>query len=121
VWAILNMSRLTASWLLIVLLVGVSAPAAAALNPEPPHACCLRKTPHCHHSSSESQRSISSRACAQHSCCKSLGGGLQWAPADSAAILALIAPSGVTVRSLEVVSISAASFSSTSVRAPPQV
>ena len=66
------MRRLTASWLLVVLLAGVFAPASMALAPDSAHACCARKTPHCHHSPADSETSFRSRACAQHTCCRSV-------------------------------------------------
>jgi hypothetical protein len=112
------MSRLTASLLLVVLLAGVFAPAATALSPEPPHACCLRKTPHCHHSETTSERSLQSRSCAQHSCCRSVAGS-QWGhaglrttrePVFSAALTTL--PIQIPYRAADVAALH-------SVRAPP--
>lgn len=87
------MSRFTAKILLFALTWGFFAPLANALAPVPPHACCLRKTAHCHEhaqmagmamdsmamnmgaSSTESAPAPVVRApdcCGQGSCCRGL-------------------------------------------------
>ena len=40
------MRRLTARWLLVLMLVGTLAPVALAISATPPHACCMRKPMH---------------------------------------------------------------------------
>src|SRR5581483_729311 len=91
------MNRLTASLLLIVLLVGVLAPAGAALSSEPPHACCVRKTPHCHHSNPDSEISVRARVCARHNCCRPLTAS-QWVPAAPRSRVAPSVPSIPAIR-----------------------
>jgi hypothetical protein len=73
------LKRLIASSLLVVFLAGIFAPAAMALSPDPPHACCLRKASHCHEGV-QAEPALSSGGCAQHSCCRSLA-VRQWAQA----------------------------------------
>src|SRR3954467_8558744 len=114
------MKRLTASWLLVVLLVGVLAPAATALSADPPHACCIRKTPHCHESDSGSQPSVTSRACEQHRCGQSITGS-QWAQTAQRITTATIVPSIAMLQLVRFVSRSADIATSISVRAPPQI
>jgi len=63
------MHRLTASLLLILMLLGTFAPAALAISAESPHACCKRKPLHDHggHSSE-----FGGPDTANHDCCRPL-------------------------------------------------
>src|SRR5512133_1566914 len=114
------MKRLTASWLLVVLLVGVLAPAATALSADRRHACCIRKTPHCHESESGSQPSVRSQGCEQHRCCQSITGA-QWAQTAPRLAIAQVVPSAAMPQLVGFVSRSADIAASTSVRAPPRI
>jgi hypothetical protein len=65
--------RLTARILLLFSLVGVLAPAALAFSVDPPHACCRRKTPHCHNAGMPTDgAALYASGCGQHSCCRGL-------------------------------------------------
>jgi hypothetical protein len=66
------MQRLTAKLLLTFALVGTIVPIAMAVT-TPQHACCIRKTHHCHESASpdSTQLSISSKSC-DHDCCRAV-------------------------------------------------
>jgi hypothetical protein len=69
------MHRLTARLLLVLLLVGVFAPAALAIAAPAPHACCMRKpmnrqTPH--------DAQFNTPGCCSHNCCGQLTVS-QWA------------------------------------------
>src|SRR5579862_7886261 len=67
------MHRLTARLLLMFSLAGVLVPAALAFSVNPPHACCRRKTPHCHNSAMPTdQPAVYAAGCDQHSCCRGL-------------------------------------------------
>ena len=85
------MQRLCASVLLIVAIAGVFAPAALGLSLSSQHACCVRKTLHCHEGAVQAQSALSSGGCAQHSCCRSLA-VRQWAQAALPVIAAGEAP-----------------------------
>ena len=63
------MHRLTARLLVVLLLVGVFAPAALAISAPAPHACCMRKpmaqpTPH--------DAQFNTPDCCNHNCCRPL-------------------------------------------------
>jgi len=60
------MHRLTARFLLVLMLVGTIAPVALAISAPAPHACCLRKPAH-HHGSSDLE--VHAASCDSHSCC----------------------------------------------------
>jgi hypothetical protein len=64
------MQRLTAKFLLLFALFGTVAPIAMAIT-APQHACCVRKTHHCHESASpdSTQLAIRSQTC-DHDCCR---------------------------------------------------
>ncbi len=66
------MQRLTAKLLLLFALVGTIVPIALAVT-APPHACCIRKTHHCHDSASpeSTQLAFSSKTC-DHDCCRAV-------------------------------------------------
>ena len=113
------MSRLTASLLLVVLLAGVFAPAATTLSSEPPHACCARKTPHCHHSGTNSETSLNSRSCAQHNCCRSVAAS-QWAHAGLRPTHELVFFAGLTTLPVQIHYRAADVAAFHSVRAPPR-
>jgi hypothetical protein len=70
------MHRVTAKLLLILLLVGVSAPAALAITLPSPHACCLRKP--MHGRTSHNAEFNGPPGCCQHDCCRPLTVS-QWA------------------------------------------
>jgi hypothetical protein len=72
------MQRLTAKFLLLFALVGTTVPLAMAVT-APQHACCIRKTHHCHESASpdSAQLAITSQAC-DHDCCRAVSTS-QWA------------------------------------------
>jgi len=64
------MQRLIAKFLLLFALIGTIVPIAMAVT-APQHACCIRKTHHCHESASSdsAQLAISSQTC-DHDCCR---------------------------------------------------
>jgi hypothetical protein len=66
------MQRLTAKFLLLFALIGTVVPVAIAVT-APQHACCIRKTHHCHESASSdsTQLAISSKTC-DHDCCRAV-------------------------------------------------
>src|SRR5215470_12591035 len=64
------MHRLTARWLLVLLLVGVLAPVALAISATPVHACCLRKALHGSFAHNAEFQSLA--GCCQHDCCRPL-------------------------------------------------
>jgi len=72
------MQRLTAQLLLLFALVGTIVPIATAVS-APQHACCVRKTHHCHESVSpdSTQLAITSQTC-DHDCCRAASTS-QWA------------------------------------------
>jgi hypothetical protein len=113
------MSRVTASLLLVVLLAGVLAPAAAALAPDFPHACCARKTPHCHHSQDSSETSVRSRTCAQHSCCRSVAVS-PWAQTGPRHTYEAVASMGLAILRVQISYRTADLAGFHSVRAPPR-
>jgi hypothetical protein len=70
------MRRLTARFVLILLLVGVFAPVALAISTPTPHACCLRKP--MHDRSSHNSEFNAPPGCCQRDCCRPLTVS-QWA------------------------------------------
>jgi hypothetical protein len=70
------MHRLTARFVLIVLLVGVFAPVALAISAPTPHACCLRKP--MHDRASHDSQFKASPGCCNRDCCRPLTVS-QWA------------------------------------------
>lgn len=85
------MRRLIASLVSLFLLAGISVPLALALSADPPHACCIRKKPHCHtmEGSDASEHALYAPSCANHSCCRALSAS-HWAhpqaPTNSAVV-----------------------------------
>ena len=73
------MQRLTARFLLLFALAGTFVPLALAATTAPAHACCIRKTHHCHEAASpESTQVISATTCCDHDCCRAATTS-QWA------------------------------------------
>jgi hypothetical protein len=114
-----SMQRLTAKLLLIFALVGTIVPIAMAVT-TPPHACCVRKTHHCHESASpeSTQLAFTAKTC-DHDCCRAVSTS-KWAdlrlgisPAFVQNIAPRAADSQPQTPALELTS-------STSPRAPPQ-
>ena len=70
------MHRLTARFLLVLLLAGGFGPLAVAISAPPPHACCLRKA--MHDRPSPDARFQAPLGCCQHDCCRPLTVS-QWA------------------------------------------
>jgi hypothetical protein len=114
------MQRLTAKFLLLFALVGTIVPIATAVT-APQHACCIRKTHHCHESASpdSTQLAISSQTC-DHDCCRAVSTS-KWANLDlgiKTAFVQNIEPRAADSQShsptLELTA-------STSPRAPPQL
>jgi hypothetical protein len=70
------MHRLTARFVMVLLLVGVLAPVALAISAPAPHACCLRKP--MHDRSSHNSEFNAPPGCCQHDCCRPLTVS-QWA------------------------------------------
>src|ERR1700674_1497222 len=64
------MHRLTARFVLMLLLMGVLVPVALAISATPPHACCLRKP--MHNRSSHNSEFQAPPGCCQHDCCRPL-------------------------------------------------
>ncbi|HVI07166.1 MAG TPA: hypothetical protein VND65_02610 [Candidatus Binatia bacterium] len=66
------MQRLTARWLLLIVLLGAVAPLVAAMNAPLPHACCRRNSAHsCHQAaalSDNDQLSFSRGGCCDPAC-----------------------------------------------------
>ena len=74
------MQRLTARFLLLFALLGTFAPLALAATTAPLHACCIRKTHHCHDSASpeSTQLVITETTSCGHDCCRAATTS-QWA------------------------------------------
>jgi hypothetical protein len=70
------MHRLTAKFVVILMLVGVFAPVALAITTPTPHACCLRKP--MHDRSTHNSEFNAPPGCCQHDCCRPLTVS-QWA------------------------------------------
>ena len=78
-----EMTRFTAKALLLVLMWAFFAPLAAAFTPVPPHACCLRKTAHCHDHSQMGGMQMGSSAMGQMDMGGSTGASSESAPTAS--------------------------------------
>ncbi|HKS76589.1 MAG TPA: hypothetical protein VJQ82_25470 [Terriglobales bacterium] len=61
--------RWIARLLLLLMVVGVMAPAALAFTSTSLHACCARKGMHCH---SPRERQVQTPGCCGHDCCRSM-------------------------------------------------
>jgi hypothetical protein len=70
----IDMHRLTARVLMVLLLAGVLAPVAMAISAPTPHACCLRKPMH----DSRDAEFQAPPGCCDHDCCRPLTVS-QWA------------------------------------------
>lgn len=118
------MQRLTARLLVLFALVGNILPLALAATSAPAHACCVRKTHHCHESASvestvpESERpSIHAAECG-HECCRAASTS-QWARLQSPASLLTIENVEARVADLHPAAPTVALAASQSTRAPP--
>ena len=109
------MHRLTARFLLVVLLVGVLAPVALAISTPPVHACCARKTLHDHASHQAQFKAVD---CCQHNCCRPLTVS-QWAQPKPPASAHRDAGSAIAFSGSRAVRPVIALAASHSVRAPP--
>jgi hypothetical protein len=89
------MHRLTARFVLTLLLVGVFAPVALAISAPAPHACCLRKP--MHDRSSHNSEFKAPPGCCQRDCCRPLTVS-QWAQLSPSAS-AQLTPASATLQS----------------------
>jgi hypothetical protein len=89
------MHRLTAGFVLILLLVSVFAPVALAISASAPHACCMRKPMHDRASHNSEFQTLP--GCCQRDCCRPLTVS-QWAQI-SPQPNAQIAPASTTLQS----------------------
>ena len=116
------MQRLTARFLLLFALAGTFVPLALAATTAPAHACCIRKTHHCHEVASpeSTQLVISATTCCDHDCCRAATTS-QWANPQPG-IPAVVAQN-VEARIAGSQSRTPATplFASQSTRAPPQL
>ena len=64
------MHRLTARFLLTLMLVGIVTPVALAISAPAPHACCIRKPMHDH--ATRSREFNAPPTCCSHDCCHAL-------------------------------------------------
>jgi hypothetical protein len=87
--------RLTARFVLILLLVSVFAPVALALSAPTPHACCMRKPMHDRASHNSEFQTLP--GCCQRDCCRPLTVS-QWAQVSPQAN-ARVAAESTTLRS----------------------
>ena len=71
-WVLLDfpMHRLTARFLLTLMLVGIVTPVALAISAPAPHACCIRKPMHDH--ATRSREFNAPPTCCSHDCCHAL-------------------------------------------------
>ena len=109
------MYRLTARLLVVLLLVGVFAPAALAISVPAPHACCMRKpmarqTPH--------DAQFNTPACCNHNCCRPLTVS-QWAQIRPSRSIRIAAPSAGLLAESRPVRRTAINDDAHSGRAPP--
>ncbi|MBZ5597623.1 MAG: hypothetical protein LAN83_04815 [Acidobacteriia bacterium] len=108
------MHRLTARFLLILLLVGSFAPVGLAVSTPPPHACCMRKM----HSHTSPETEFRALDCGSHDCCRPLtvSHAAQLRPRPSA----YAAPASVAMLpQLRPIDVTAEVNAAHSVRAPP--
>jgi hypothetical protein len=111
------MRRLTARFVLILLLASLFAPVALAISAPPPHACCMRKPVH-DRASHNSEFQVPP-GCCQRDCCRPLTVS-QWvhlSPSGNAQV----APAAATLQADQRPAGFATTFNSAhSGRAPPQ-
>jgi hypothetical protein len=114
------MQRLTAKLLLLFALVGTIAPIAMAVT-APQHACCLRKTHHCHESASAetTELAVSSQTC-DHDCCRAASTS-QWANPQLGIRPALVQNVETHITDSHPRTPAAQHSPSQSTRAPPQI
>jgi hypothetical protein len=111
------MHRLTARFVLILLLVGVFAPVALAITAPTPHACCLRKP--MHDRSTHNSEFNAPPGCCQHDCCRPLTVS-QWAHLTPSANAQLTSPSATLSSDRRPIRFATIVNSAHSGRAPPQ-
>ncbi len=114
------MQRLTAKFLLLFALFGTVVPIAMAVT-APQHACCVRKTHHCHETASpdSAQLAISSQTC-DHDCCRGVSTS-QWANAELRINLSVAQNIETTITETQPCTPAAQHAASQSTRAPPQL
>jgi hypothetical protein len=111
----LEMDRWIARFLLVLSLVGVLTPAGLALAAPPAHACCARKTMHCH---TPHEAQFQTPGCCGHECCRSLTAS-QFAE-QSPVIASLVSQDAAALNvALPTVALGGEIDSSHSGRAPP--
>src|SRR5450432_1874124 len=115
-----SMQRLTAKFLLLFALVGTVVPIAMAVT-APQHACCVRKTHHCHESASpdSTQLAISSKTC-DHDCCRAVSTS-QWANPQLGISPAVVQNVATHTADSQPRTPTAQHSASQSTRAPPQL
>jgi hypothetical protein len=111
------MYRLTARFVLILLLVSVFAPVALAISAPAAHACCLRKP--MHDRSTHNSEFNAPLGCCQHDCCRPLTVS-QWAHLTPSANLQITSPSATLQSSRRPVCFATIVNSAHSGRSPPQ-
>jgi hypothetical protein len=111
------MHRLTARFVLILLLVGVFAPVALAISAPTPHACCLRKP--MHDRSSHNFEFNAPPGCCQRDCCRPLTVS-QWAHLTPSAGARRTPASATLLSDQRLINLTAAVNNAHSGRAPPQ-
>ena len=114
------MQRLTAKFLLLFALFGTVVPVAMAVT-APQHACCVRKTHHCHEPASpdSTQLAISSQTC-DHDCCRGVSAS-QWANIELRINLAVVRNIETHTGNSQPRTPAAQHSASQSTRAPPQL
>jgi hypothetical protein len=116
----LTMQRLTARLMLLFALAGTVVPLALAATAAPPHACCVRKTHHCHDSASpENTLVVSATSCCSHDCCRAATTP-QWADATLRTTSLSVEVADLRVADSQPHTPVIAIYSSKSPRAPPQ-
>lgn len=115
-----SMQRVTAKFLLLFALIGTIVPIATAVT-APQHACCSRKTHHCHESASldSTQLAITSQTC-DHDCCRAVRTS-QWADPQLGITSAVVQDIELHAANLQPRTPAAQHSVSRSTRAPPQV
>jgi hypothetical protein len=110
------MHRLTARFVLILLLVGVFAPVALAISTPAPHACCLRKP--MHSQTSHNSEFHAPPSCCQHDCCRALAVS-QWAQLTRASVAYAACSSAPLHSAAPTTRITSSAYEIHSGRAPP--
>src|ERR1700722_19784531 len=114
------MQRLTARLLLLFALAGTFVPLALAATAAPSHACCVRKSHHCHDSASpENTLVVSATSCCSHDCCRAATTS-QWADALPGTINLVFENADVRIADSQSRAPGIQIYSLKSPRAPPQ-